>query len=208
MSMDGLIWFSLIVTSYLIGGVPTAFLAARLLIGQDIRQIGDRNPGAANVFRNVSPRAGLIVGAIDVAKGAVAILLVRSLVGSTPLEMLAGVAVLAGHNWPICLGLRGGRGAATAVGVLLAMLPVLAIPVASVSLVMLALTKKTILALGFMLILVPVLAWPVGYTYPVAVYSLAIAVIVGLTHYFSIQGLAAEDNSESEQGDEHVLPRG
>ena len=89
MSSDGLTWFSLIVTSYLIGGIPTAYLATRLLTGQDIRQLGDRNPGAANVFRNVSPRAGLVVGAADVAKGAVAILLVRGIADSTSLEMVA-----------------------------------------------------------------------------------------------------------------------
>ena len=75
MSLDGLAWFSLIVTSYLIGGIPTAYVATRLLIGRDIRQLGDHNSGAANVYRNVSPRAGLTVGAIDILKGVAAILL-------------------------------------------------------------------------------------------------------------------------------------
>ena len=54
-----------------------------VLKGQDIRQLGDRNVGAANVYRSVGPRAGLAVGIIDIAKGAVAVLLVKALVDST-----------------------------------------------------------------------------------------------------------------------------
>ena len=122
--MDCLIWVSLIVASYLIGGIPTAYIATHLLTGRDIRQLGDRNSGAANVFRNVDPKAGMLVGTVDIVKGAAVIVLVRGLVDSTALEMLAGVTVLAGHNWPVHLRLRGGRGAATAIGVLLAMLPI------------------------------------------------------------------------------------
>jgi len=207
-SLDGLTWFSLIVTSYLIGGIPTAYLATRLLTGQDIRQLGDRNPGAANVFRNVSRRAGLVVGFTDVAKGAVAILLVRGIADSTPLEMIAGVAVLAGHNWPVHLGLRGGRGAATSVGVLMAMLPLLAVPVGAIALVVLFFTRKATAGIGVFLIAVPVLAWPLGYEYPKVIYSVALPVLVGVTHYFSIRGVATEEPPEPEQADERVLPQG
>ena len=116
MAWDSLTWFCLVVASYLIGGIPTAYLATRLLTGGDIRHVGDRNPGAANVYRNVGPKAGVLVGAIDVIKGGLAVVLVRIVADSTPVEMIAGVAVLAGHNWPVHLGLRGGRGAATAIG--------------------------------------------------------------------------------------------
>ena len=213
MSWDGLTWFGLVVTSYLIGGIPTAYLTTRLLTGRDIHRLGDRNSGAANVFRNVGPKAGLIVGTIDIIKGAVAVLLAWVLVDSTALKMMAGVAVLAGHNWPVHLGLRGGRGAATAIGVLLAMLPVLAVPVGALTLVVLYLTRRAIKALGFFLIAVPVLAWPVGvlagpigYSYPVAIYPAAIAVMVGLTHYVSVRALAS--GVEPERGDERVLPQG
>ena len=208
MSWSGLTWFSLIVTSYLIGGIATAYLATRLLTGQDIRQIGDRNSGAANVFRNVSPKAGLIVGAVDIAKGAAAVLLVRGLVDSTPLAMAAGVAVLAGHNWPVHLGLRGGRGAATAIGVLMAMLPALGLPVGAFGLVVFCFTKKAMFALGTFLILVPILAWPIGYSFPVVLYSVAIPLTVGLTHYFSVRGTAPAANPEIEQGEERALPQG
>ena len=208
MSLDGLTWFSLILTSYLIGGIPTAYLVTRLLIGQDIRNLGDRNPGAANVFRNVSPKAGLAVGVVDILKGAVAVLLVRGLMDSTALEFTAGIAVLAGHNWPFHLRFRGGRGAATAIGVLLPTVPVIAIPVGAVSLVVLRVCKKATVALGVFLIAVPVLAWLAGYSYTVVSYAVAVPVLVGLTHYFNTRDPAPQDSLESDQADERALPQG
>ncbi len=186
-------WPGLVLISYFIGGIPTAYLATRLLKGQDIRQLGDRNVGAANVYRSVGPRAGLAVGIIDIAKGAVAVLLVKGLVDSTALEMAAGVAALAGHNWPVHLGLRGGRGAATAVGVLLAALPALAIPLGLISLVVLYLTRSGIKSLGFFLITVPVAAGLIlwvgtnSYSYPITAFALAIPLMVGLSHYISVK---------------------
>ena len=210
MSWDGLTWVSLIVVSYLIGGIPTAYIATRLLTGQDIRQLGDRNPGAANVFRNVSPKAGMLVGIVDIAKGAAVIVLVRGLADSTALEMSAGAAVLVGHNWPVYLGMRGGRGAATAIGVLLGMLPVLAIPIGAVTLLILFLKRKAILAIAFFLISVPILAWPVGYSYPVIIYSVAVPVLVGLTHYFSVRTPSSQTrlDVEPDSTDERMLPQG
>jgi glycerol-3-phosphate acyltransferase PlsY len=207
-SLDGLTWFCIVVSSYLIGSISPAYLATRLLTGQDIRKLGDRNSGAANVFRNVSQWAGVVVGIADVAKGAAAVLLARGVADSTALEMVAGVVVLAGHNWPVHLGLRGGRGAAASVGVLMAMLPLLTVPVAAVTLLILFLTRKSTLALGFFLIAVPILSWPVGYDYPKVIYSVAVPVLVGLTHYFTVRGHTVGDSPEPEQPDERALPQG
>lgn len=208
MSLDGLTWFSLVLTSYLIGGIPTAYLVTRLLIGQDIRNIGDRNAGAANVFRNVSPKAGLTVGVVDILKGVVAVLLARGLVDSIALEFMAGIAVLAGHNWPFHLGFRGGRGAATAIGVLLPTLPLVAMPVGAATLAVLFLTRKATVSLGVFLIGVPVLAWPAGYSYAVVSYAVAVPVLVGMTHFFSTRVSHSRASLESDQADERALPQG
>ena len=88
MPPNGTIWLISGLVSYLIGGLPTAYIAARMLKGQDIRKLGDRNVGAANVYRNIGPTAGLAVGAVDIAKGAVVVLLARVLVDSTVAEMI------------------------------------------------------------------------------------------------------------------------
>ena len=193
MPWAALTWPGLLLITYFIGGMPTAYVVTRLVNGGDIRQMGDRNVGAANVYRSVGPRAGLAVASIDIAKGALAVLLVKGLVDSTALEMAAGVAALAGHNWPIHLGLRGGRGAATAMGVLLAALPALAIPMGLIGLVVLYLTRSGIKALGFFLIAVPVAAGLIlwvgtnSYSYPVTIYALAIPLMAGLSHYTSVK---------------------
>ena len=185
----GITWVCLLLASYLIGGIPTAYLAARIIRGVDIRELGDRNAGAANVFRNIGPRIGLAVGAIDIAKGAVPVLLARLAMDSLAAEMISGVLVIAGHNWPIYLRLRGGRGAATAVGVLLAALPLLTIPSGITCLVILYVTKKAIVPLACFLIAVPVLAWwpLLGYSYPQAGYALLIPVLVGISHFISVR---------------------
>ena len=112
-------------------------------------------------------------------------LLVKGLSESTWLEMLAGVAVMAGHNWPVFLGLRGGRGAATAVGVLLATLPYLAIPICALTLVILYFSKRSVPCLALLFISIPVLAWPVGYPSSLAAYSLGLAFFAGASHYLS-----------------------
>ena len=208
MSLDGLIWFSLIITSYLIGGVPAAYLVTRLLTGQDIRNLGDGNPGAANVYRNVGPRAGITVGLVDILKGALAVLLVRGLTDSTGLQFTAGIAVLAGHNWPIHMGFRGGRGAATATGVLMSTVPVIAVPVGAVTLIIFCVIKKATVALGVFLIAVPVFAWAAGYSYTVVSYAIAVPVLVGLTHYFNTRVHEPQGGLESDQAEEQALPQG
>ena len=208
MSLDGLTGISLIFISYLIGGISSAYLVTRLVLGQDIRNLGDNNPGAANVFRNVSPKAGLTVGVFDILKGVLAVLLVRSLTDSTTLELMAGVAVVAGHNWPIHLGFRGGRGAATAAGVLLITVPLVSVPVAAVSLMVLQFTKRATVALGVFLIAVPVLTFPVGYSYTMVSYVIAVPVLVGLTHYLNTKVLGSQAAIEPDQAEERALPQG
>ena len=216
MPPDSLDWLIVGLISYLVGSTPTAYLAARWLKGEDLRRLGDRNLGAANVYRNIGSRAGVAVGVIDIGKGAVAVLLAQALFNSTATEMIAGVAAVAGHNWPVHFRLRGGRGAATAVGVLIAVLPALALPLAITGLGILWLTRKAIIALAFFLITVPVLAWwlakypypvanwwPVQYSYEVAAFALGIPILVGVSHFLSLRR-----DSEPETDSGPALPQG
>ena len=204
MQWDALTWAGMAILSYAIGGIPTAYVATRAVLHRDIRHLGDRNVGAANVYRSVGPRVGFAVGAIDIAKGAAAVLLVRGLVDSTGMEMMAGAAALAGHNWPIHLRFRGGRGAASAIGVLLAMLPAIAIPIGILTLVILYFTRKAIAALAFFLIALPVFAWLADYSPAVAFYALAIPLMVGLSHFVSTRILPSP---MAEEGGSLALPQ-
>mgnify|MGYP001206082962 CR=1 FL=1 len=204
MPPNGIVWLIFGLISYLIGGLPTAYIAGKKLTGLDIRRLGDRNPGAANVYRSIGPAAGIAVAAIDIAKGSVALLLACLIVDSTPAEMIAGVAVIAGHTWPVYFRLKGGRGAATAAGVLLAMMPALAIPLALLALVVLFLTKNAMKALRFFFICLPLLAfWPAHYSNPLVIFSLGIPLMVGFTHYLSVRRQPVPD-----AGGEPAMPQG
>jgi len=180
-----LTWVWLGVLCYAIGSLPTAYLFTRYILGQDIWQIGDFNSGAANVFRNVGAKAGVVVGAIDIIKGALVIVLAMVLVDDTRMEMMAGAAALAGHNLPVHLRFRGGRGAATAVGILIASVPIIGLPIGALCLVLLYLTHKAIYPLVVFLVVIPVLTWSIGYPVALAIYVVAIPIAVGLSHLFT-----------------------
>ena len=189
------IWLGLV--CYTIGSLPTAYLFTRYILGQDIRDIGDNNSGAANVFRNVGAKSGVAVGAIDIVKGSVVIVLAKVLVDDTGMEMMAGAAALAGHNFPVHLKFRGGRGAATAVGVLIASVPIVGLPVGAFCLVLLYLTHKAIYPLAVFLVAIPALTWPAGYSVSLAIYAVAMPMAVGLSHFFTTRILNPGAGSKS-----------
>ena len=189
-------WIISVALGYLLGSAPFAYLAGRLVKGQDIRQQGDRNPGANNAYRIIGPRVGVIVGALDVAKGAVAIVIADAVAGTTEAKMAAGLAVVVGHNWPLFLGFKGGRGAASAVGVFLALVPYVAMPLGVVGFIVLKTLKSTTAAVAIIMVPMALLVWLVLHEPMLAVYSVVLPVLIGLRHYQTTrnQPEAALDN--------------
>jgi len=110
-----------IVVSYLIGSFPTAYILGRLLKAIDIRQHGSGNVGATNVFRVLGKTAGIFVLIVDIIKGVIATVLIADFFGlkEDSLRVIIGISAVAGHNWTVFLNLKGGKGVATSVGVLL-----------------------------------------------------------------------------------------
>jgi glycerol-3-phosphate acyltransferase PlsY len=105
---------------YLIGSIPTAFLLVRWKSNVDIRQVGSGNVGALNsLLVTGSKLVGGLVLLIDLAKGGAAVLLASTLFGAFDAEAAAGASAIVGHNYPLWLGWKGGRGLATAAGVML-----------------------------------------------------------------------------------------
>lgn len=107
-----------LVFSYLLGSIPVGYLVARYGKGIDIRRVGSGNIGTTNVIRVLGRFPGTLVFLGDFAKGLLAVLLGFA-VGGEPLALLSGLAVVAGHNWSLFLGFKGGRGVATSAGVVL-----------------------------------------------------------------------------------------
>ena len=111
------------VAAYLVGSIPASFLAGRLA-GVDLRQHGSRSLGATNVWRVLGPRFAIPVGLFDVAKGTFAAIVLGPMAGSADwLPLATGSAAILGHVFPVFLGFKGGKGVATAAGVLVGVAP-------------------------------------------------------------------------------------
>lgn len=115
-----------IVVAYLVGGIPFGVLVARLAGGPDPRTLGSGRTGGANVLRAVGPGWALVAGLLDVAKGAVAVLLAGWLGLGPWVEVLAGCAAVIGHSRSPFLRFGGGRGVSVAFGTLVVLQPILA----------------------------------------------------------------------------------
>src|SRR5579862_1631349 len=108
---------------YLIGSVPFGLIVGRAAGGLDVRDFGSGNMGTANVLRTVGARAGAITFALDVAKGAAAVLVARRLGADPTAQAAAGLAACIGHSWPVFARFRGGKAVATAAGALIVVSP-------------------------------------------------------------------------------------
>lgn len=125
------------ILSYLIGAIPTSIIVAKSRRGIDIRQHGSGNAGGTNVIRVLGWKIGVLVIALDMAKGLIATILVsRLMFGALPFEnktpfddytvvqIIAGCSAMLGHIWTLFAGFRGGKGIATAGGMLIGIAPV------------------------------------------------------------------------------------
>jgi glycerol-3-phosphate acyltransferase PlsY len=186
-------WALWMVGAYLAGSIPASYLAGRLGAGIDLREHGSKNLGATNVFRVLGWKFAIPVGLFDVAKGAVPVLLVTPAAGGRQwVPVVVGVAAVLGHVFPVFMRFRGGKGVATAAGVVLGLAPVALGLSAAVWVSVLAATGYVSLAS-----LLGALAFPVGVALlgPANPYTLglgiALAVFIGYTHRANVQRLLA-----------------
>lgn len=114
----------IIIISYLIGSIPTAYLVGRIWGKIDIRTVGSGNVGASNVFRVVGKTAGIGVLIVDILKGLLPVCLVGLLGFDTIHKILAGLGTISGHTWTIFLKFKGGKGVATGLGVFWGLTPI------------------------------------------------------------------------------------
>ncbi len=121
---------AMILLSYLIGSFPTGIVAGKLLRGIDIRQYGSGNAGATNAMRILGWKVGLVVLLVDMAKGFIAVVWIDNIgamgVAWQPvnLQIVAGLAAVAGHIWTVFAGFKGGKGVGTGAGMLLGIAPI------------------------------------------------------------------------------------
>ncbi len=113
-----------LLASYLLGAIPTSYVAARVFRGIDLREHGSRNLGATNLYRVLGWRFAVPVGLFDAAKGAIPVLVFAPRISPSQLvALLCGVVAIVGHVFSVFVRFRGGKGVATAAGVMLALTP-------------------------------------------------------------------------------------
>jgi len=116
-----------LVGSYIIGSIPTGYLIVRWVKRVDVRQHGSGNVGATNVGRVAGKKLSAVVFVLDISKGLIAAWPIASLALGTPsidMRLLCGTMAVVGHSFPIFLRLGGGKGVATTIGALLAVMPI------------------------------------------------------------------------------------
>ena len=134
----------------------------RLAKGEDIREVGSRNVGAVNTFQQAGAWAGLTVLLLATAKGALAVTVPR-LMGVDDWTMFVTTPlVIAGHNWPVFLGFRGGKGAASIFGISLVIVPWLTIITAGPSILVMLLLRNVVLGAAVGFVMLNVLLWATG----------------------------------------------
>ena len=185
-----------IVAAYVAGSVPFAYVAVKLLRGTDIRTLGSGNVGGTNVARAAGKAWGAVVIALDIAKGLAAAgpiagVFFREAMPVSPevFRVICGAAAIAGHNWPVWLGFRGGKGVATSVGVFFALTPIPAACALGTWGVLLALTR--IVSISSMIAALSLTGWNVLFHRPVA-YTIAgavLAVLIVVMHRANIRRL-------------------
>lgn len=145
------------IVCYLLGAVPFSVLFSRGMLHKDVRRYGSGNPGTSNMTRAFGIKYGLLVLLFDMAKGFGAVYLGQWIMG--PLgAYLGALCAVAGHNWPIYLKFKGGKGVATTVGVMLAFVPYITLIAMACFLVVLAVSRYfslgSLVCLGMVWVLV------------------------------------------------------
>ncbi|HEV8177696.1 MAG TPA: glycerol-3-phosphate 1-O-acyltransferase PlsY [Gemmatimonadales bacterium] len=127
---EAVLW---LLASYFVGAIPTSYLLSRFLAGIDLRQHGSGNLGATNLYRVLGWKYAIPAAAVDIAKGAIPVLVFAPQVSTFQLFALGcGVAAILGHVFSVFVGFKGGKGVATAAGVMLGLAPLALIAVAVV----------------------------------------------------------------------------
>jgi glycerol-3-phosphate acyltransferase PlsY len=138
--MSWTIYIIIAVAGYFLGNISTGLFVGRYMANIDIRQHGSGNAGMTNVLRTMGWLPSVLTLAGDVLKGVIAGLFGRWLGGEAG-AMLGGLAAIAGHNWPVLLGFKGGRGIATSLGAIIVVNPYIAIALVLIQAAVVALTR-------------------------------------------------------------------
>ena len=180
---------------YLLGSIPFGLIAGRMR-GVDVRDHGSKNIGATNVWRVCGWRFGLPVFILDVLKGVVAVSIGKriALQWGGPIDwamVVAGMACVLGHSFPVWLRFKGGKGVATSLGAIIGLMPLVSAIVFGIWAVLFGLTRYVSLASILAAVAFPITAFCLGARGPMLGFALVAAVLVVVRHKGNIERLIA-----------------
>ncbi len=187
-----LLWLA---ASYLIGAIPTSYLVGKWFRGIDLREHGSRNLGATNLYRTLGWKFAIPVGVFDVMKGAVPVLLFGPKAPEIPyFPIWCGVVAVVGHVFSVFVGFKGGKGVATAAGMVIGLAP-LAFPVVlGIWMLIVWLTGYVSLGSIFAALAFPPADWllhPARRSAVTLIFDIALAAFIIWKHRQNIQRLLA-----------------
>ncbi|HZA56211.1 MAG TPA: glycerol-3-phosphate 1-O-acyltransferase PlsY [Candidatus Udaeobacter sp.] len=182
--------FILILVAYLLGSIPTGYVLGSRA-GVDVRKAGSGNVGATNVARVVGKRHGLLTLIGDTAKGLIPVLLAGQLNSTTEVIALVAVAAFLGHLYPVFLKFHGGKGVATALGVLLGLAPLATVVLIAIFVLIVVTSRLVSLSSMIAAALAPLALWWFSYPPVLVGASALLAVMIILRHRGNIQRLLA-----------------
>jgi len=178
-----------ILASYLLGSIPSGLLIGKWLRGVDIRQLGSKNIGATNAFRILGPWPAFWVFFLDALKGMAGVYLGQILIGETLGLLAGGIAAIAGHNWSLFLGFKGGRGVATGLGVILILAPKVTLIVFLVWVAIVYFTRYVSLGSIIAAVLTPICMWFFDVKTEILIFGIFAAAFVIVKHRPNIERL-------------------
>lgn len=204
----GIFYFVLgFVLGHLCGSIPSGLWIVQALHGIDIRNYGSKNIGTTNVFRTVGPKTAVMVLLADALKGIVAVWLVSAYFHNPVLDVVTALGALLGHNYSVFLGFKGGKGVATALGLLVFLMPKAAPCSFGVWLVLVLATRYVSLGSIVAAIVTPFLAWYMEYPLAYVIFSAIAAFFVVLRHKENIQRLLSGTESKIKPGNAKNLQK-
>lgn len=173
----------LMLASYLLGGIPSGYLIARILKGIDIRKYGSGNPGTANVYRVVGKWAGWATLAVDAPKGFIPVIAAGHFYPENYAVIIScGVLAIIGHVWTVFLGFKGGKGVATSAGVFTALLPIPTLAAFVVFVPVVVLSGHISVGSMCAAVVLPVLSFILKRPIPFSVMATLVSVLILCTH--------------------------
>lgn len=195
------------VLGHVCGSVPSGLWLVQAFHGIDIRNYGSKNIGTTNVFRIVGPKTAVLVLIADAFKGILAVGIMSYFFHNPLLDVVTALGALLGHNYSLFLGFKGGKGVATALGLLIFMMPKVAVASFGIWLMCVLLTRYVSLGSIMAAIFTPPLAWYLGYPSAYVIFSVIAAFFVVLRHKENIHRLLTGTESKIKPGNAKDLQK-